>query len=107
MEEPKCGQFGLGKEAGQQRQLSSGVEGGNVWRRAFHPVHTHVEPSPGCACQQAPKPPNGFHVLNFFSLTEGRAVFVDPMRWSGSKYLLALYVVIMATVMNMVVKVVV
>lgn len=34
-------------------------------------------------------------------------MFVDPMRWSGSKELLALYVVMMAMVMNMVVKVVV
>lgn len=90
------------------RGIWRGVSPGLGWRvgvaRSPHPVQTCVQPSPRCAFQQIPKFQNGFHILNSLSSAEGRACWFDPLRWTGSKYLLDLCVVMMVMVMVLVVS---
>ena len=85
------------------RGIWRGVSPGLGWRVGVawspHPVQTRVEPSSGCAFQQITKFQNGFHILNSLSSAEGRACWFDPLRWTGSKYLSDLYVVVMVMVL--------
>lgn len=85
---------GLGEEAGQQKPLektSSGSRGG--WEHAARSLPPAPTPSGALTCtrtQQAPQLPGGLHASVSLSPAEDRAALVDPMRSSGSEYVLAL-----------------